>query len=217
MKKGFTLLELVFLMALIAALGAVFLPYLARSKVRSSKINCVNNLKEIGLSHRLFANDNGDKFPTALSTNLGGSLEYVLTPETFRHFLPLTNELGTPKVLICSEDSARNRSWITNLQSLQNSNLSYFIGLDAQETTPELWISGDRNLEIQVASTNFSYPLTTKTKVVWGKSIHNKAKSTLRAGNIGLADGSVSQWSEKRLQESLAASPPHTNRISIPK
>ena len=62
---GFTLVELLVLIAIIAILAGLLLPVLARSKDRAKNIACLNNLKQLGVAVRLYADGNGGKLPIA--------------------------------------------------------------------------------------------------------------------------------------------------------
>jgi competence protein ComGC len=103
-RQGFTLVGLLVIIAVIAILAAILLPALASAKRKAQRINCVNNLKQDGLAFRIWEGDNGDKYPMAVSTNKGGTMEYAEDGNAFRHFQVMSNELSTPKILICPAD-----------------------------------------------------------------------------------------------------------------
>lgn len=91
--------------AVLALTAALILPALAKAKNRASfappapqvatpavnpSVQCVNNLKQIGLAARIWSNDHGDKFPAS--------------------FLTLSNELVAPKVLVCPGDAMKTQA-----------------------------------------------------------------------------------------------------------
>ena len=109
---GFTGWDLLICVVTVVLFLGVFLPiFFSRPRVSSNRINCVSNLKQIGLAFRMWSNDNGGKFPmnSLSSGNNEGTLEFTLTGEVWRHFQIISNELNTPKVLVCSTDPARQR------------------------------------------------------------------------------------------------------------
>ena len=87
---------------------AMLLPALAKAKARAQQVNCITNLKQIGLAARMWANDHNEMFPP--------------------NFLAMSNELNSPKILICPADPNRNHKADWSAIAANGSSYEYFGG-----------------------------------------------------------------------------------------
>ena len=103
-----------FLVTIIAILAALLLPALAKAKGRAQTIQCVNNMKQVGLAARIWSNDHNEVFPPDL--------------------LSMSNELVSLKILVCPDDKSKTvaAGWS---QFDPSKNLSYeYLTPNARET-----------------------------------------------------------------------------------
>ena len=209
-RAAFSLIELLVVISVVAVcMGILLLP--SRGPwVPATRIACVNNLKQVGLAFRIFAEDHGNKFPMQLSASEGGTLPFVEGPYTFRHFQTLSNELGTPKILLCPADRQRALAATNFSMDFSDNKLSYFLGIDATPTNAQAFLSGDRNITIGFPARNGVLLMITNQMVKWTPQIHE------HVGNICLADGSVQQLTSSALQRGLANTGLPTNRLVVP-
>jgi len=171
------------------------------------RISCVSNLKQIGLSYRVWEGDYSQHFPMAVAETNGGTMKFVTGANAFRHFQVMSNELGAPIVLVCPADNSRAHA--TNF-NLNNSNISYFVGVDANSTNAQMLLTGDRNITNGTPVKNGILELTTARPGAWTEEIHK------HAGNIGFADGSVAQFSTSGLRSTITNTTISTNRLQMP-
>jgi hypothetical protein len=163
----------------------------------------------------------------------------------FSIFFVMSNELNTPKILSCPAEyqvSNPARSMATTFLGLQppgvtmpsgtiyyvnDANCSYFIGIDAQETNPQMFLDGDHNMGLKNAGipppsgknpgiygdTSTWFPVVglfppgnqPNNWVGWADNMHG------RIGNVGLCDGSVASYTDSQLQQALQSTGDITN------
>ena len=204
-----TLFEVLVVIAVLLVLAAILLPALGKARARNSAISCVNNLKQVRLAFRIWSGDNGDKFPMSVSVTNGGTMELIARGTVFPHFQIMSNELSTPKLLLCPSDKRQLRA--TNFNDFNDSNLSYFVGVDASETNSTMLLAGDRNLTLnKTALKPGLISLNAGDDVGWTTEMHQLA------GNVLMADASVQQVSQSGLQFALKSTGTATNRLVIP-
>ncbi len=188
-------------------LVVVMLPALGRAKQKAARISCVSNLKHIGLAFTIYAHDNVGVCPMNVDSNDPSIRNDALAGRMFRIFQVMSNELSVPKTVVCPAD---NRSAAVDWPALTNSNLSYFVGLDAVDARPNMLLSGDRNWMRDGQQLSGVVELGSATNLTYSEEMHRSN------GNIGLADGSVQQVTTKLFLQQLANSGDATNRLVFP-
>jgi prepilin-type processing-associated H-X9-DG protein len=207
--SALTRVEVIVVIAVLVVAVALILPALAMAKRKTSKISCANDLKQVGIAFRLWEGDNNNKYPMTVSVTNGGAMELIATGNVAACFRVMSNEVNTPKILLCPEDT--RRIWATNWSTLNNSNISYFVGLEAVESKPQMILEGDDNFAIGgVPVKSGVLQLLTNTPIAWTKGRHKLY------GNIGFADGSVQQLTTDGLRQALQQTGVATNRLVIP-
>jgi prepilin-type processing-associated H-X9-DG protein len=207
--SAFSRIDLLLTIASVLLVLVVLLPAFAITRARSSRLGCTNNLKEVGLAFRTFAIDNDDRFPMHVATNNGGTMELIASGRVFPHFLVMSNELRTPRKLVCPWDNTRT-SMTSFARGLADTNLSYFINVDTVETNGASLLCGDRNLTSKAPPSSRFVCLSNTSVIGWNREIHRKK------GNLCFADGNVNGFLNGVAGLAVRLPVGVTNRLAVP-
>ena len=196
---GFTLVEMLVVIGIISTLAALLLPAVNLAKMRATRIVCINNLRQVGLGFHMFLHDHDNKLPMQDSVDDGGSEEYVQYGlsvggqfyTAYHSFEVLSNEGILSAQLLCPADA--NRDYATNMPNLQNYNLSYAVGVNADYNQASSILAGDRNVIVQTYNTPTIQIIQPGSRLQWTSELHRYK------GNILVADGHVDEWNQQRL------------------
>lgn len=209
-----TRVDVLVLLGVVVVLFLVLLwlgPYQeARLRAKVARIVCIKNLRQIGVAHWIWRADHDNQFPaSALITNTN-MREWIAAGNAVPFFQIMSNELASPNVLVCPADRDHEAA-LSFTNGFSAKNISYFLGLDATDTNPQLLLSGDDNFEIgSVPVKPGLLEIPTNAPLAWTAARHNFA------GNISLADSSVQQVTQSGLRRALMQTGVATNRLLIP-
>jgi len=130
-RKGFTLVELLVVIGIIALLIAILMPVLGRAREQANWLKCLSNLRQVGQAFMMYCNNNKGRFPRAgAGSDPADWIYWEDTPpgsNTARdiNLSPLAPYLGIPvnrEVLKCPSDTGARRATTINYEFSYSSN-----------------------------------------------------------------------------------------------
>jgi hypothetical protein len=196
--RAFTRLDVAALLGALTVLLVLVLPVIAGDRARASRVQCLNNLRQIGIGMALWGDDNRGEPPHHVPYTEGGTRSHPLAANAWVHFSYISNGLPSAKVLFCPSDTGTPARDFGNDPSggylhpnFRNQATSYLLAFNFYADDVRIQ-SGDRNVYSQgtLSSSYFNYssyvamnPLNREFR--WMPGLHGDV------GNLLFSDGQV--------------------------
>lgn len=220
-RRAFTLIELLVVLVIGVILVMFFLPSVNHGPRKSPRVHCMSNQKQIGIGFLMYTSDHG-QFPWGISTNKGGTEELIGNGKAADHFVKLAPYRLATRLFVCPADEQRKAA-TTNFLGFSNSNLSYYVSLDASQTLTStsgpvsFILTGDRHLALNNQPVKPGLlAITNNATMSWTKELHFVKNSTQTVGVMLFADGHAESVMAHRLGEKFHAQAITTNWLVIP-
>lgn len=114
-KRAFTLVELLVVVAIIALLLSILIPSLRKARLIAARLSCAHNLKQISLAVNFYLNENDNFYPSAqdpVSVDptywlwMGRGWRFLVEP-----YIGVKIDPNNPSILFCAQDKVSKRNY----------------------------------------------------------------------------------------------------------
>ena len=111
-QHGFTLIEMLVVIAVVAILAALLLPALSRAKSDAKRIQCIGNVRQINLVLQIYANDHDDEI-AYFTNNM-----YYAYKDCLLDYLGVSEDAASNNpVFVCPADTGLYKTALTHYSS----------------------------------------------------------------------------------------------------
>ena len=143
--RGFSLIELIVVIGIVAVLIALLLPALRRARQQALSVQCKSNLHQIGQSLLIYANNNGGWiYPPSHGPIVGRPREEYWPNLVFKP------AVWNPPILLCPEDQEPGLecSYLLN-HYLRNREIRYHTTIAGRKSSSDIIVMGEKRTEIE--------------------------------------------------------------------